>query len=94
MQTSNPGGVNYNGIDAIDHNEIKVNLPINPENDSSVPAGSQKMMAAAGATTNAAANNDNNQAATLKNGSGNGSNMDSYTDDDEIEDENRNSAAM
>lgn len=91
MQSSNPGGVNYNGIDAIGLNEIKVELPINLENDTTIPAGSQKITAAAGTT---AAANNNNQAATLKNGSGNGSNMDSYTDDDEIEDENRNSAAM
>ena len=47
-------------------------------------------MLGAGSQKNVLANNP----ATLNNGSGNGSNMDSYNDDDEIEDEKLNPAAM
>ena len=62
--------------------EIKVDLPVTMDNDTTIlGAGSQR---------NALANN----AATVNNGSGNGSNMDSYNDDDEIEDEKLNPAAM
>ena len=62
--------------------EIKVDLPVTMDNDTTIlGAGSQR---------NAPANN----AATVNNGSGNGSNMDSYNDDDEIEDEKLNPAAM
>lgn len=67
-------------MDALGLDEIKVELPVNVDNNLTKHVGSQKLLPISG---------------TLHNKSGSaGSGLDSYNDDDEIEDENRNPAAM